>query len=303
MNDGIPKDPFSVQYKKFDDVIDGIMAHCRGTLLAKFDMKSAYCNVSVHPDDRCLLGMKWRGEYYINLAAPFGLQSAPYIFSSFADLLEWILNYNYTTGFLLNHLDDFQTLGPLNSPVCQNNLDICVQLFKQWGIPLHLDKLEVPSTCLTVLGIELDTLTLQAQLPQDKFLQIVALLELWSLKRHCTCKELESLTGNPQQACNMIPQGHTFLRHMIKLLSEFHREDHPFRLNRDFHLDLAWWRKFFHSWDSLSFLLSPHRAPLPDFYISSDATGAVGYGAIFDGEWFVGRWPPLSSLFGSCILC
>ena len=82
-------------------------------------------------------------------------------------------------------------------------------LIKQWGIPLHLDKLKGPSTCLTVLGIELDTLTLQAQLPQDKFLRIVALLELWSLKRHCTCKELESLTGNPQQACNMIP--HTLL--------------------------------------------------------------------------------------------
>ena len=78
---------------------------------------------------------------------PFGLHSAPYIFSSFADLLVWILTHNYGINFLLHYLDDFNTLGPPNSPVCQNNVNTCVQLFSEWGIPLHPDKLEGPSTC------------------------------------------------------------------------------------------------------------------------------------------------------------
>ena len=30
-------------------------------------------------------------------------------------------------------------------------------------------------------------------------------------------------------------------------------------------------------------------APLPDFHISSDAAGVQGYGAIFNGRWFVGE--------------
>lgn len=79
---------------------------------------------------------------------------------------------------------------------------------------------------------------------------------------------------------------------MINLLSAFRREDHPVRLNKDFHLDLTWWREFFHSWDGLSFLLSPQWSPLPEFHVSSDAAGAVGYGAIFDTEWFAGGWSP-----------
>ena len=42
VNDGIRKDPFTVQYMRVDDIIDGIMSLGRGTLLAKFDVESAY---------------------------------------------------------------------------------------------------------------------------------------------------------------------------------------------------------------------------------------------------------------------
>ena len=59
-------------YMKVNDVIERIMSHGRGTLLAKFDVESAYRNVPVHSDDRYLLGMKWPGKYFVDLALPFG---------------------------------------------------------------------------------------------------------------------------------------------------------------------------------------------------------------------------------------
>ena len=57
VNDGIRKAPFTVQYMKVDDIIDGIMSLGRGTLLAKFDVESAYRIIPNHPNDRYLLGM------------------------------------------------------------------------------------------------------------------------------------------------------------------------------------------------------------------------------------------------------
>lgn len=42
VNDGIPKTPFSVQYVTVDAFVAGIMARGRGTLMAKFDVASAY---------------------------------------------------------------------------------------------------------------------------------------------------------------------------------------------------------------------------------------------------------------------
>lgn len=153
---------------------------------------------------------------------------------------------------------------------------------------MHPDKLEGPSTVLTVLGIEL--VLLQARLPKEKFDRIASVLTEWSHKRHCKCKELESLIGNLHHTCKVAPQGCTFLRWMINLLSVFRKEDHPIRLNKEFHLDLIWWLDFFRSWDGSSFFLSPQWAPLPDFQVSSDAAGTLGHGAIFEREWFAGAW-------------
>ena len=52
--------------------------------------------------------------------------------------------------------------------VYHNNLQACIQLCSKLGLPLHPDKLEGLSTCLSILGIELDSVTLQAWLPTDK---------------------------------------------------------------------------------------------------------------------------------------
>ena len=77
VNDGIRKDPFTVQYMKVDDTIDRIMSLGRGTLLAKFDVESAYRIIPVHPNDLYLLGMQWQGNYVVDITLPFGLPSAP----------------------------------------------------------------------------------------------------------------------------------------------------------------------------------------------------------------------------------
>ena len=90
-----------------------------GSLLAKLDAENAYRHVPVHSGDHYLFGMKWQAKYFIALVLPFGSHLAPYIFSSFADLLVWILTHNYSINFLLHYLDNFHTLGPPNSPVCQ----------------------------------------------------------------------------------------------------------------------------------------------------------------------------------------
>ena len=95
INEGIPKDPFLVQYMKVGNIIESIMTHGRETRLAKFAVESAYHIIPVHSHHRYLLGMKRWGEYFIYFALPFSLRFASFIFSSFADLLEWILKHNY----------------------------------------------------------------------------------------------------------------------------------------------------------------------------------------------------------------
>ena len=59
-----------------------------GVMLTKVDIKSAYHTIPIHPENRPLLDMTWEGALYVDAALPFGLRSAPKIFTSIADTLE-----------------------------------------------------------------------------------------------------------------------------------------------------------------------------------------------------------------------
>ena len=59
-----------------------------GTLLAKVDLKNAFRLCPVRPEDWHLLGIRWRGQYYVDKCLPFGLRSAPFLFNMVAEALE-----------------------------------------------------------------------------------------------------------------------------------------------------------------------------------------------------------------------
>ena len=69
---------------------------------------------------------------------------------------------------LIHYLDDYLTVGPPASTVCQCNVDKFVFLYAELGVPLATDKLEGPSTSLSFLGIILDTSRMEIRLPADK---------------------------------------------------------------------------------------------------------------------------------------
>ena len=201
VNDGIDPQTLSLQYIKMDDVLCMVAGLGKGALLAKFDVENAYRNVPVHPDDRAKLGMKWRKQLYVDLMLPFGLRSAPFIFDSIAEVVEWILTTNYSITDLLHYLDDFLTAGPPKSQICARNLSKSMNVCARLGLPLHPQKCVGPTTCLVMLGIEIDTASQIARLPEDKFSAIWQLLIQWRQKKWCKKRELQSLIGHLHHAC------------------------------------------------------------------------------------------------------
>ena len=91
INDGIDPNQCSVHYLGLDEALAMISMLGRGCFLAKIDLKNAYRIIPVHPDDRPLLGMKWGDKVFLDAALPFGLRSAPIIFSAVAEVLLWIM--------------------------------------------------------------------------------------------------------------------------------------------------------------------------------------------------------------------
>ena len=167
INDGMPKDLYSLTYITVDTAINYILTLGPGTLLAKVDIKSAFRVLPLHPANCHLLVMHWNKQLYIDTCLPFGLQSAPKLFNILADLLAWMLNQQGVSP-VLHYLDDFLTMDQADSSTCHNNFTAIQHTYQKLDIPFALEKLEDPSHSLTFLGIEIDTIHMEAQLLQDK---------------------------------------------------------------------------------------------------------------------------------------
>lgn len=292
VNDGIDALDFPLQYVQVDQIVQMVCQLGVGALMAKFDVEAAYRNIPVHPADRHLLGMKWKGQYFIDLVLPFGLRSAPFIFDSVASIVEWILINNYGVTNLVHYLDDFIMAGPPNSDICLTQLNKSVKLCTHLGLPLHPAKCLGPSTVMVVLGIELDSANQTARLPYDKFIELQNLIISWRSKSWCFLKELQSLVGHLQHAAKVVWPGRTFVRRILNLLSCFRHGDHHIRINVEFRRDLDWWYTFLQSWNGVSFWLYPGVPVISNVIVATDASGSIGYGAIYKQQWFNGWWVP-----------
>ena len=88
VNDGISENLCSLKYASVDDAVAIVQSLGHGAELAKLDLKDAYRIVPTHPHDYHLLGIQWMGEVFVDWALPFGLCSAPKIFSAISDFID-----------------------------------------------------------------------------------------------------------------------------------------------------------------------------------------------------------------------
>jgi hypothetical protein len=295
VNDGIDPDLCSLSYSSVKQVATVTASYPPGTLLAKIDIDSAYRLIPVHPSDCPLQAMEWDGMLYVDPMLPFGLRSAPKIFNAVADALEWCIRAQ-GVQHIFHYLDDFIVIGPPNSAACAEALTIIDQTCNRLGVPMAAHKREGPTTRLTYLGIEVDTVAGQLRLPSEKLHRLQTLLREWGDRKVCTRRELESLIGTLNHACKVVRCGRSFLRRMLDLLhgvSPRPPRHHPIRLNREFRSDLMWWRTFAASWNGVSFLPPPPH--LPQLQMASDASGAWGCGAWHGRSWFQLQWDERSS--------
>ena len=253
VNDGIPEALCSLSYVTINDAVQGVLAYRQGALLAKVDIRSAYRTVPVHPDDHWLMGMSWEESLFIDTALPFGLRSAPKIFTAVADAAEWILR-QAGVDFVLHYLDDFLLIGPPDSPECAKALHTLLTTFHRLGLPIAEDKLVGPTSCLTFLGFEIDTMSCEVRLPEAKLAALHHSLLSWIARKSCTRKELESITGRLAHASHVVQPGKTFMSRLFALLSGAHKAHHHIRLSQATRSDMLWWATFVSTWNGISFI-------------------------------------------------
>ena len=193
--------------------------------------------------------------------------------------------------FVIHYLDDFLFIGPPASSECAYALATFINLCETLGIPLSPQKVIGPVTCLDFLGIELDSVAMEARLPASKLQHLQSTVNTWLGCKSCQKRELLSLIGELQHASSVVRSGRTFLQRMICLSTAAKELYHHIRLNKEFRSDLTWWATFLQSWNGTNMMRAINRES-PEITLTSDASGSWGCGAFWHDQWFHINWHP-----------
>ncbi|KAL7278212.1 hypothetical protein ACG7TL_008187 [Trametes sanguinea] len=290
VNDGIPDSESHISYESFDSAVAAIRRLGPGTLLAKLDLKDAFRQIPVRQQDWPLLGCHWLGEFYYHVVLVFGAKSAPYIFNLFAEALHWIIT-RHIPATLRHYLEDFLPIFPPTISMSRANAAVewVMGLGSQLGLEFPGVKTIFPCTALEFLGLELDTIAMEARMPADKLTWLGDLLTSWRVKRTCRLRELQGLIGFLQFASQVIPHARAFIRRLIDFSATFRSDFATRHIPAYARRDIHWWSVFHSTWNGIR-LITPSR---PTLHVYTDASGAEskGIGGIFQSSWFASRVP------------
>lgn len=143
-----------------------------GCYFAKVDLKSAYRIVGLSKASQEDTGLSWDIDgttiYLKDTPLPFGARRSVGIFHR---LTQAVRRMMARKGYdlIIVYLDDFLIISE-SKEVCAEALNILIQLLQKLGFMIHWGKVVDPTTCITFLGIDLNSVSMTLSLPEEKLL-------------------------------------------------------------------------------------------------------------------------------------
>lgn len=289
VNRNIPRDKATVKYATLGDAISLIQSSGTASFLAKSDIADAFGLIPLHPSQYHLTGFTFQGQYYYDRCLPMGCSSSCHIFERFSDALVWVLRQKFHVTNIVKVLDDFLFVHS-NIHECQRSLSSFQELCMRVGVPISVEKTVQPTTCLTFLGVQLDTARMQVELPQDKLSLYSEAVASASQRKKITLSDLKSLIGKLQFATIAIPHGRAFLRRLHDLTIGIQKPFYFIRFSNVARADLSTWHEFLQNYACKTIIREIPDTDSRVIHMFADAS-SWGYGATYGTSWLQGKWP------------
>lgn len=293
VNDFIDSKFCSVRYSSIDDAVQMVKRIGNGGKLAKADIKSAFRLLRVSPSDFDQLGFVFDNKYYFDKCLPMGASISCSIFEKFSSALHWFTEVRSGNKNILHYLDDFLFGGETKTSVCQETLDTFRDTCKLWGVPLAEDKTVEPVEVLTFLGIEFDTIKMELRLPVEKLDEIRLVLTFFIRSKKVTLRQLQSLIGLLNFACQVIMPGRAFCRRLIDATCKVDKPHHKIRVSHAMREDIKVWISFLSKYNGVTVMLDSLWSSNDNIELFTDSAGGrnKGFGIYFQGKWAQSCWP------------
>lgn len=184
----------------------------------------------------------------------------------------------------------FFLLVPPRSSDYYSSMLAFYSLAKDINHPIKSEKTVYPTTTLTFLGLELNTLKFEIRLPTNKLERLKSEIKAFQNKLTATLRQLQSLIGTLNYACAVVPPGCTFLRHIINLSWGLQNPFHHRNLEKEARGYLKACAIFLDHFNGKGLFPSGIEHRSSSLHLFTDASN-LGFGCTFGRKWFYAPFP------------
>lgn len=228
---------------KLEDLRTLIKIISKNSYLCTVDLKDAYFLIKINKDDRKFLRFQFMDSIYEFNVLPFGLNTAPYVFTK---IMKPVIKLLRTCGYLSTiYLDDICLIGS-DYQACYRNLNITRRLLNSLGFIINNEKSSfIPSQTCKFLGFIIDTKHFHVSLPQEKIKRIKSeIIKLSTLKR-CKIRTFASFVGLLVSACPAVEYGWLYTKSFERCkylnLKNTNNFEAFMNIPTSLKCDLEWW--------------------------------------------------------------
>ena len=266
--------------------VKGLMR--KGDWLTKLDLKDAYLSVPMNQAHTHLLRFQWQSQTYQFDTLPFGLSSAPYVFTK---LLKPVVAILRRLGIrVVLYLDDMLIMAS-SKEEARAHLATAMHLLTALGFILNLDKsVLTPTQRVIFLGFCLDSRTMLISLPTPRIQSIQRLIRETLAQGQATILKLSQLLGSMVSTHPAVLAAPLHYRHLerakITALKHSHNYNTVVTTSDNMRQDLTWWFQELPRHNGRSMQIVQW-----DMVIESDAS-TLGWGASLNNTSTGGPWAP-----------
>ncbi|XP_063770427.1 uncharacterized protein LOC134901984 [Pseudophryne corroboree] len=258
----------------------------RGDFMVSLDIKDAYLHVPIYPPHQAYLRFAVQDCHYQFQTLPFGLSTAPRIFTKVMAEMMVLLRKQGVT--IIPYLDDLLIKARSREQLL-NSVSLSLKVLQQHGWILNIPKSQlVPTTRLPFLGMILDTTKKRVYLPIEKAQELMTLVRNLLKSRQVSVHHCTRVLGKMVASFEDIPFGRfharTFQWDLLDKWSGSHLQMHRLiTLSPRARVSLLWWLQSAH-------LLEGRRFGIQDWILVTTDASLRGWGAVTQGRNFQGLW-------------
>ena len=221
--------------------VKGLMR--KGDWLTKLNLKDAYLSVPMNQAHTHLLRFQWQSQTYQFDTLPFGLSSAPYVFTK---LLKPVVAILRRLGIrVVLYLDDMLIMAS-SKEEARAHLATAMHLLTALGFILNLDKsVLTPTQRVIFLGFCLDSRTMLISLPTPRIQSIQRLIREILAQGQASILKLSQLLGSMVSTHPAVLGAPLHYRHLerakITALKHSQNSNTLVTTSDNMRQDLTWW--------------------------------------------------------------